>query len=205
MGNTSNLETWAARERLRGIEHMAFWRGHLRREEVATVFGISLQQCSADIQRYLELNPGSLIYSLRRKRYEGAPGMACVVHVPRLEEAMAAFLGGEGARPGLPSGEAADGAAGRVGRVALPRREASLEVQRRVFQAVLHGCRLRVQYVSFSRKEAAWRWIRPQAFGEDGYRWHVRAWCEEREDFRDFVLSRIQCAEVPAEPAPAPQ
>ena len=26
----------------------------------------------------------------------------------------------------------------------------------------------------------------------DGQRWHVRAWCQENEDFRDFVISRIQ-------------
>jgi predicted DNA-binding transcriptional regulator YafY len=25
-----------------------------------------------------------------------------------------------------------------------------------------------------------------------GYRWHVRAWCEKNQDFRDFVLSRFR-------------
>jgi predicted DNA-binding transcriptional regulator YafY len=27
--------------------------------------------------------------------------------------------------------------------------------------------------------------------GFDGFRWHVRAWCHEHRDFRDFVLARI--------------
>jgi len=204
MGNISNTESWATRERLRFIELTAFWRGHLRREEVTSVFGTSVQQCSADLQRYQELNPGALSYNLRRKRYEGVPAMACILHVPRLEEAMASFLANESGWIALPGGTVErEGTA--IGRVELPRREAGIDVQRRVFQAVLGGHRLRVQYFSLSRKEAAWRWIRPHAFGHDGYRWHVRAWCEEREDFRDFVLSRIQAADHPTEVATAPK
>ena len=49
MGNISNPENWAARERLRFIERAAFWRGWLQREEMARVFGQSVQQCSADL------------------------------------------------------------------------------------------------------------------------------------------------------------
>ncbi len=205
MGNTSNLESWAARERLRGIEHLAYWRGSLRREEVAKVFGVSLQQCSADLQRYQELNPGALVYSLNRKRYETSATMRCVLQEPCLEEAMGSFLGGTGARPALRAGLTGTEAEGRVSRVALPLRQASLVVQRRIFMAVLNGCRIRIDYLSLMREETSRRWIRPYAFGEDGYRWHVRAWCEERGDFRDFVLSRIKAAEIPGEAVPLPQ
>ncbi|WP_413786087.1 WYL domain-containing protein [Acinetobacter ursingii] len=30
----------------------------------------------------------------------------------------------------------------------------------------------------------------------DGHRWHVRAFCRTRKDFRDFVLARIITAET---------
>ncbi|MYM26297.1 WYL domain-containing protein [Duganella sp. FT135W] len=35
------------------------------------------------------------------------------------------------------------------------------------------------------------RIISPHAFGYDGLRWHVRAYCTLRNDYRDFVLGRI--------------
>jgi predicted DNA-binding transcriptional regulator YafY len=46
---------------------------------------------------------------------------------------------------------------------------------------------MRYQSLTSSR----WRAVAPHALAFDGYRWHLRAWCCEREDFRDFVLSRI--------------
>jgi hypothetical protein len=205
MGNISNPENWVARERLRFIERAVFWRGWLQREEMARVFGLSVQQCSADLQRYQELNPGALVYTLNRKRYEGAPAMKCALHEPRLEEAMATFL--EDARSWQTQPCSVwSGGGSKVVRVELPRREAGLEVQRRMFLSVLHGKRVRIHYLSMNSPKASWRWIRPHAFGNDGYRWHVRAWNEETEDFRDFVLSRMQSADWPEEDVfpPAP-
>jgi predicted DNA-binding transcriptional regulator YafY len=35
-----------------------------------------------------------------------------------------------------------------------------------------------------------WRWIVPHAIAHDGFRWHVRAFCEETKIFKDFLLSR---------------
>ncbi|WP_373928419.1 hypothetical protein QTN93_14885 [Sphingomonas aerolata] len=35
------------------------------------------------------------------------------------------------------------------------------------------------------------RLIAPQALAYDGYRWHVRAWACDRDDFHDSVLTRI--------------
>ena len=33
--------------------------------------------------------------------------------------------------------------------------------------------------------------LSPHALVHDGYRWHVRAYCHKRKDFRDFLLSRV--------------
>jgi predicted DNA-binding transcriptional regulator YafY len=40
------------------------------------------------------------------------------------------------------------------------------------------------------RPEAIWRRITPHAFGHDGLRWHVRAYCHIDSKFKDFILSR---------------
>lgn len=203
MGNATNPEQWAAQERLRFIEKCAFWRGTVNRLDLQTVFGVSQAQTSADLQKYLELNPGSLIYSLNRKRYEGAPVMKCKLHEPNLEDALALFLSAQD----VPSGFARRTAIGAalssesVAGVELPPRDASDGTHRAVFYATLHKLRVRIHYLSLSGKKNGWRWIAPHAFGHDGYRWHVRAWCEENKDYRDFVLSRIKSADWPTESA----
>ena len=35
------------------------------------------------------------------------------------------------------------------------------------------------------------RLLSPHALGNDGFRWHVRAYCHRRQRFSDFVLARI--------------
>ena len=212
MGNTSNRDQWAVRERLRYLERCAWWRGVVNRHYLAEYFGMSLAQVSSDLQAYQDINPAALTYNLKRKRYEGAPDMQCLLHEPSLEEAMRMFL---------PGGEAA----GQVGRLeggqrsasevtapalevlALPHRPVAPAVARRVFLAVLRKGRLRIRYCSMNSGETAWRWIRPHAFAHDGSRWHARAWCEKNSDFRDFSLGRIMEADWPEEdagPLPSP-
>ena len=54
-----------------------------------------------------------------------------------------------------------------------------------------------MHYWSVNSGTAKWRWLAPHAFGHDGYRWHVRAWCFENEDYRDFVLGRMEKVDWP--------
>lgn len=193
MGNRSNREQWAGRERQGFIERAAWWRGMVNRGDLREVFGISAAQASADLQGYLELNPGALVYHLSRKRYEARPEMRCVLHVPQLEDAVRGIWG-EGAPFAIQGG---GGATGKVDVFSPPTRRAGEAVERRVFLAVDGGLRLRVKYWSVRGSSGAWREIGPRALGHDGYRWHVRAWCFGNGDFRDFVLSRIEEADWP--------
>lgn len=202
MGNETNLENWAARERLRLIERAVWWRGWIGRGDLTAMFGISAAQASGDLQAYQKTNPGALIYQMSRKRYEGAEGMRCVLHEPRLEEAMAAFLG-EGPAVGAFAVPSA-GAGERVAGVAAPRRAVKPDVERAVFLAVCGGLGLRARYHSVSRGEARWRELAPRAFGHDGLRWHARAWCAERRGWRDFVLGRISAVKWPEPVAAEP-
>jgi len=201
MSNTNNPEAWAAQERLRFIERSLWWRGQVKRKDLREIFGISLAQASADLQRYFEMNPLAARYDLKAKCYRGEPHMSCQLHSPRLEEALALYLNGGGSGPPITQTSGAEENAS-VSRVALPSRGAPPGVQRAVFFAVLHRQRVRIRYGSMTgRREAGWRWIAPHAFGHDGYRWHARAWCEENGGYRDFVLSRIDTCEWPTDPA----
>ena len=47
-----------------------------------------------------------------------------------------------------------------------------------------------------NRPDPIWRGMTPHAFGNDGLRWHVRAYCHIGHKFKDFLLSRcLQCRE----------
>jgi hypothetical protein len=204
MGNRSNTEQWAVMERMRFIERSAYWRGTVSRPDLARVFGLSMAQASADLQQYQQENPGALAYNLNRKRYEGTEGLVPKFTTPVLEEAMALFLaGGRDALPmALPV--VSDGeVVSQVYVLPMPQRRAAPEVERRVFLAVLNGLRIRVRYCSVNSGSEEWRCLHPRAFAHDGNRWHVRAWCETRDGWRDFNLSRIAAAEWP-ETAAAP-
>jgi WYL domain len=208
MGNRSNTEQWAVMERLRFIERCAYWRGTVNRQDLARVFGLSMAQASADLQQYQQENPGALVYNLNRKRYEGAEGMTLRFCAPVLEEAMGLFLnGGREAQPLAMSARlGAEGESPRqVYVLPMPQRKASAEVERRIFLAVLNGLKIRVLYSSVNSGTEEWRWLHPRAFVHNGSRWHVRAWCETRQAWADFNLSRIAEAEWPQEPQSAPE
>lgn len=202
MGNTSNREQWAVRERQLFIERLAWWKGVVNRGDLREVFGISAAQASADLQSYQEVNVGALSYNVRAKRYEAGEGMVCVMHEPRLEEAVSLFLGcatplvGMKRRPEVTA---------TVDFFRPLERGSGVDVQRRVFLALDQGRRLKMKYWSVNSSRGSVREIAPHALGHDGYRWHVRAWCFERGDFRDFVLSRIEGAEWPGEVFSAPK
>jgi hypothetical protein len=199
MGNASNEENWATRERLRRVEFLLWWRGWVGRQDLVEGFGISAAQASGDLQKYAALNEGAMIYHTSRKRYEAAEGMRCVLHEPSFEEAVRVFLGA------AVSQGRADGrietAEGRLTVLGLPARRLDVGIARKIMMALLGGKQVRIKYLSLSSGKKEWRVIAPKGLAWDGSRWHVRAWSYEREDFRDFVLGRMIEAEMPKEEA----
>ncbi len=60
-----------------------------------------------------------------------------------------------------------------------------------VISAIRNKEAIKVKYQSLWQPEPKWRWIAPHAIAFDGFRWHARAWCEEGESIKDFLLSRM--------------
>jgi hypothetical protein len=188
-----------SRYRLLHLERVAYWRGKVGRADLVETFDISGVQASADLQKYLEINPGALEYDLRRKRYFWVDGARPVLHVPDFDKAVTEFLMDDGVESRL----------GRGGflRLEYPRRKAPAELRLAVFRAVVNGQVLRVRYGSVNSGGVAERRLLPTGFGHDGFRWHVRAYCFNHGEYRDFVLGRLEAilaVEEPAKKAPPP-
>lgn len=77
------------------------------------------------------------------------------------------------------------------------------QVVQKVFRAVAKNRSIRVKYASLNSATFRWRWITPHAFANDGYRWHVGAFCHEDRSYKDFVMGRISATRELGEPAAA--
>ncbi len=77
--------------------------------------------------------------------------------------------------------------------VQLPLRHVNPFVLRTTMEAVRDGKSIEILYQSLSGKHPAptWRCISPHAFAFDLHRWHVRAFCHNDRQFKDFLIPRF--------------
>lgn len=182
---------WGVERRLEFIEFRLFWEGGVNRSDLIDTFGVSVPQASKDLTHYQERAPLNAVYDKSARRYVAGPDFRPVfldpdpdAYLMRLRSMAEGF-----AEPGanwLAAPPDMD--------VALTlRRKVDTEVLRSVLAAVREERSLVLHYQSMNRDrpDPAWRRITPHAFGFDGLRWHVRAWCHETERFKDFLLSRV--------------
>ena len=69
-----------------------------------------------------------------------------------------------------------------------------------LLRAIRERSAVSLLYQSFQRPEQTTRTLSPHAFALDGFRWHVRAYCHTRNEFRDFVIARMLEVEPSDEP-----
>jgi hypothetical protein len=71
-----------------------------------------------------------------------------------------------------------------------------------ISEAIEHSRRVHVTYRSMGNPDPHSREISPHSLIRAGRRWHVRAFCSSRQEFRDFALGRIDAPrllDVPSE------
>lgn len=184
---TEKETSWSERSRLEFVERILYWRGFINRRDLMERFGISGPQATNDLMKYGGVAPGNCGYNVRSKRYEAAEGMRLVMVEPDFGLDVADL--GAAMWPG----DLVDG----VLWAEQPMRAAKVAYFQRLVRAIHRGRSVEVKYYSMHSGTVRWRRISPRAFGNDGLRWHVRAWCHEREAFQDFVVSRMQGVRQP--------
>lgn len=182
-------ERWDLLLRYRLIEVVAQWEGRLTTGHLSRAFGIGRQQASKDINVYnAEKNPGALEYDKSLKGYKPTPAFQ-----PRYTKGEA----GEYLQLLSVQSELSDSIANLEIRlpntfvISPPARAVTPVILQRLLRACRERTRLSVVYASISSPEPVSRVIQPHTLVYNGYRWHVRAWCEKHREFRDFVLSRM--------------
>ncbi|HUZ92064.1 MAG TPA: WYL domain-containing protein [Methylocella sp.] len=196
--STAAVETfqparWGPERRLEFIDFRLLWDGTINRRELIEFFGISAQQASSDLARYAQQAPENLLYDKKAKTYRASSMFKSLLahsdaqhYLNQLEALTTGAVPGSSLFVGWrPSCDV----------IRYPLRPVDTGTLMRLLWAIRDGEDLLVLYQSMRRPAATLRWIAPHALGSDSLRWHVRAWCHERREFRDFVLSRIQRVE----------
>lgn len=172
--------------RLRTIELIALWEGRLITNQLSDWFGVSRQQASADIQRYIsEINPNALIHDPSVKGYVPAPDFKSVLSAGHISDYLS-LLNSLNNQPMLHVQEGTT-----ISMVQLPNRAVRPEVVREVIKACRQSRQLHICYASMKNPAPSERVIAPHTLVYSGFRWHLRAWCYKHSQYRDFVLSRI--------------
>lgn len=180
---------WSVEQRLEFIEFRLYWDGRVNRADLVDFFGISVPQASADLSRYQETAPKNIVYDKSAKAYVTGPRFKPTFFTPSADRYMAQL---RLLAAGLVTEDEtwlADPPPFSV--VPLLRRRLDPDLLRLLLGAIRTRTVLQVTYQSFSSPEPKRRNLAPHAFGFDGFRWHVRAWCYNSASFRDFVVARI--------------
>lgn len=176
------------RERLAYIEFRLYFLGDVGRADLKKRFGVAPAVATRDFALYKSLFADNITFDNVSKTYvlgeRFAPGFS---HVE--DRVLTALSEGFG-----------DGVSPVVGPlipceipVALNRLQ--IDVLAPVTRAIHLGKAVRLNYVSHT-SGATTREIVPFALATDGLRWHVRAFCRRHQEFRDFVISRMEDTQV---------
>jgi predicted DNA-binding transcriptional regulator YafY len=180
---------WSVERRLEFIDFRLYWDGHVNRGDLVAHFGVSVPQASGDLSRYQEAAPQNVVYDKSAKTYVSTPQFQPAFIQPSADAYLAEL---RLLSSGILSPELASVLKPpEFSVMPILRRRLDPEILRRVMQAIRGQLALEVRYQSIARTEPIWRWLAPHALGFDGLRWHIRAWCHNHFDFRDFVIARI--------------
>jgi hypothetical protein len=177
---------WSTRKRLHYLEFKLFWEGRANRGDLTAEFGISIPQASVDITRYQELAPQNICYNPRAKYYITTEVFNPIIIKPTAEAYFTEVTSASSIESKASSID------NYVGFVPSPSRIVDVSVLRIIVQSIKNNRKIAVDYRSLKNPQAGnTRWITPHAFGSDGFRWHVRAYCHTENKFKDYVLGRI--------------
>jgi predicted DNA-binding transcriptional regulator YafY len=76
--------------------------------------------------------------------------------------------------------------------LSLPVRQVLPQIMRGLVNAIKYQRRLDVDHISLANPNGEGRIIQPHIFVKTGLRWHLRAYDEKHQQFREFVLSRFR-------------
>lgn len=168
------------------IELIAFWEGRINASQVRQYFSLSRQQASKYIKSYRANYPHNLVYNANLKGFETSP----LFIKQQISADVCEYLNWLDTQNIKSKNN--DFKAHTHTALSIPDRQVSPFVMRSLITAMRKGMRADVDYISLTHASKEGRVIQPVIFVKTGLRWHLRAFDEKHQQYRDFVLSRFR-------------
>jgi hypothetical protein len=178
---------WGLAQRFEFIEWRVYWTGRVNRRDLEERFGVSTPQASVDLRVYQETAPSNILYDSTEKTYVAAPTFRPLymdLSADRYLLQLNAILNGA-----ISPGDTWFSSPPPAAVTKTIARSVDPATLRGVLRAIEHQEEISVLYQSLTNTRL--RSIAPHSIAFDGHRWHARAWCTEREEYRDFVITRM--------------
>lgn len=175
--------TQTQRDRLAFVDLRLRFLGDIRRQDLVSRFGIQAAAATRDIGVYKALMPNNIGYDGRAKAYVVGKQFQPLFSFSA-ERVLSWLSAGFG--DGVPTLFDSWVACESPMRLTQP----DLSTLSCVTRAIYQQCPLKITYHSLSSGKTE-REIVPFVLVDNGMRWHVRAFDRTRQEFRDFVITRI--------------
>lgn len=164
------------------IELLAWWEGTLQPIQLSQHWQCTRQHASKKLREYMDQHQCALEYHPAKKYYSPTAAFNPQLITREANEYLN-WLTGYSPAPQQ-----------QLATLTLepPSRQITPQLMRPIVQALRDGMRLDVDYGSVTSAQRTGRVIAPHHLVKTANRWHIRAWCEEKNEFRDFVLSRFR-------------
>lgn len=181
--------SWGLETRLQFIDFRLRWERRINRMDLTDHFGLSIPQASLDIAKYTELAPNNLTYDRSSKTYTATPDFRPLYQRSSAQRYLAELLA---TKMGVVEPSASFiGSAPEIDWAPSPWRTINEQTVEAVVKAIREQAAILVSYQAMTSLDESVRLLSPHALGNDGFRWHMRAFCHKRQRFSDFVLARI--------------
>lgn len=168
------------------IELLAFWEGKINTKPLMSALGLTRQSVSQLLKDYQTEYPDALIYDAGVKTYR----ITDQFNPNYIDQTVDEYFDwlNYGKIPTF-SNSVTESTQHRIEALA---RFVSPQVMRPLLTAAKDNTAVDCEYLSVSSSDPQGRLIYPHSFVKTAGRWHVRAYCDIRQHYLDFVLSRFQ-------------
>ena len=176
MSQTDHLH----QQRMRGIETLLLWEGEVSNARLRQLYEFSVVRASQLIAGYRQLNPDGLQWDPKARVYRRTPGFRLRCGSNEMEDYDQLVFGHK--QPFVVDAR-------------IDFTQVDPDLFANLYRACASGRGLTIAYRSMTHPEGSERIIYPHHVVRIGRRWHARAWCALRNEFRDFAVGRMAQAQ----------
>lgn len=171
---------------------LLIWEGRISRARVGQFLDVQWRRASQLISEFRETRDGWAVWDEKKKEFQSTSlAYKAFESSGRAKESLGRYL----SMVGLPFAAAISDKEGGDGIVLWSSTPSAGIASPRIFALMVSACRektgVKITYLSLQEPAPHQRTIYPHSLVRTGQRWHVRAFCEEKNEFRDYALGRI--------------